>query len=216
MRYIRGQISPTTPERVRNVAQRNERGQRVLESPEYHRPPHHVRIAQLGTSVPPIPPIAPPPAPIFRHFPENLAQQYAALPPFPRQPVRGRGRGRGINTIAPAPAPQLAPAFVPAMRYQYLPADLAQQAAALPDVLQPAFVPAPPVFVPPPIVPPPAPVFRYLPADLAQQHAALIPFPRQPVRGRGRGRGINTPVPASLPFSEIAARYAALQPVCFF
>jgi hypothetical protein len=179
--YIRDQTPPTTPERVRNVAQRSERDQRVLESPEYHRTPHHVRIARLGASVPPVPPPVfmpppnvPPPAPVYGHLPPHLAQQYAALPPLhPRRQA----------SVAPAPAPQLAPAFVP---------------------------------VP---VPAPAPVMQYqhLPPNLAQQLAALPPL-IQRGRGRGRGRGNSTivPDPAPLPFSEIAARYAALQPVCFF
>jgi hypothetical protein len=174
--YIRDPTPPTTPERVRNVAQRNERDQRVLDSPEHHRTPHHVRIARLGVSVPPIPPpvfmpppIAPPPAPLYSHLPAHLAEQYAALPPLnPRRQA----------LVAPVPAPQLAPAFIPA--------------------------PAPA----------PAPVMRYqhLPADLAQRVAALPPL-IQPGRGRGRGRGrVNNP---TMPFAEIAAQHAALQPVCF-
>ena len=89
MDYIRYQ---TTPERVRTEAQRNERDQRVLDSPEHHRTPHHVRIARLGASVAPIPPpifMPPPlprPAPVYSNLPAHLAQQYAALPPL--QPRR--------------------------------------------------------------------------------------------------------------------------------
>ena len=174
MGYIRDQTPPTTPERVRNAAQRSEHDQRVLESPEYHRTPHNVRIARSGASVPPVPPPAfmPPPAPVYSHLPPHLAQQYAALPPLhPRRQA----------SVAPLPVPQLAPAFVPVpapvMGYQHLPANLAQQLAALPPLIQ---------------------------------HGRG--------RGRGRGRGNNTTVPAAapLPFAEIAARYAALQPVCIF
>jgi hypothetical protein len=137
--YIRDPTPPTTPERFRNVAQQNERDQRVLDSPEHHRTPHHVRIARLGVSVPPVPPpvfmpppIVPPPVPVYSHLPAHLAQQYAALPPL--------NPGRQAS-VAPVPAPQLAPAFVPApapvMRYQHLPADLAQRVAALPPLIQP-------------------------------------------------------------------------------
>jgi hypothetical protein len=177
--YIRDQTPPTTPERVRNVAQRSERDQRVLESPEYHRTPHNVRMARLGASVPPVPlppTNLPPPAPVYSHLPPHLAQQYAALPPLhPRRQA----------SVAPVSVPQLAPAFVP--------------------------VPAPA----------PAPVmgYQHLPPDLAQQLAALPPLIQSGRgRGRGRGRGNNTslPAPAPLPFAQIAARYAALQPVCIF
>ena len=122
------------------MAQQNERDQRVLESPEYHRTPHHVQIARLGASVPPVPPLVftlppdvPPPAPVYSHLPAHLAQQYAALPPlYPRRQA----------SVAPAPALQLAPPFVPApapapvTRYQHLPPHLAQQLAALPPLIQ--------------------------------------------------------------------------------
>ena len=169
---------PTTPEHFRNAAQQNERDQRVLDSPEHHRTPHHVRIARLGVHVPPpvfmppaiVPPPPPPPAPIYSHLPAHLAQQYAALPDlYPRRQA----------SVVPLPVPQLAPAFVPTpalARYSHLPADLAQQVAALPPLME---------------------------------------------RGRGRGRRYNTtapaphPAPAPLPFAEIAAQYAALPPVCF-
>ena len=74
MGYIRDPTPPTTPERVRNEVQQNERNQRVLESPDYHRTPHN---AQLGTSVPTATASAP--------------------------PGRGRGRGRGNNTTVTTP-----------------------------------------------------------------------------------------------------------------
>ena len=158
---------PTTPERFRNAAQQNERDQRVLDSPEHHRTPHHVQIAQLGASVPPPvfmppaivpPPPPPPPPPIYSHLPAHLAQQY----------------------LYPSVAPVLAPAFVPApARYSHLPADLAQCVAALPPLME---------------------------------HGRG----RGRGRSRSRGRGNDTTVPAPLPFSEIAARYAALPYVSFF
>ena len=159
---------PTTPERFRNAAQQNERDQRVLDSPEHHRTPHHVRIARLGVSVPPIPPsvFMPPaivPPPIYSHLPVHLAQQYDALP-----------------DLYPSVAPGLAPAFVPApARYSHLPADLAQHVAALPPLME-------------------------------------CGRGRGRGRSRSRGRGNDTTVPAPLPFSEIAARYAALPSVSFF
>ena len=151
-------MSPTTPER----------DQRVLESPEYHRTPHNVRIARLGASIPPVPPPvfmpppnAPQPAPVYSHLPEELARQYAALPPL---------HPRRQSSVQPVPAPAFAPA--PVTAYRNLPPHLAQQLAALPPLIQPGRG-----------------------------------------RGRGRGRGNNTVAPAPLPFAEIAAQYAALQPV---
>ena len=161
---------PTTPEHFRNAAQQNEHDQRVLDSPEHHRTPHHVRIARLGVSVPPpvfmppaIVPPPPPPPPIYSHLPAHLAQQYAALP-----------------DLYPSVAPVLAPAFVPApAHYSHLPADLAQRVAALPPLME-------------------------------------CGRGRGRGRTRGRGRGNDTTVPAPLPFSEIAAQYAALPSVSFF
>ena len=107
--------------------------------------------------------MVPPPIPQFTHLPANLAQQFVALPPL--NPVRQRGRGRGRGTpIVPDPAPafalapafELAPALAPApapatTHYQHLPANLAQQLAALPALPQrgrirrntPAAAPAP-------------------------------------------------------------------------
>ena len=92
--------------------------------------------------------MVPPPIPQFTHLPANLAQQFVALPPL--NPVRQRGRGRGRGTpIVPDPAPafalapafELAPAPAPApapatTHYQHLPANLAQQLAALPALPQ--------------------------------------------------------------------------------
>ena len=118
------QTPPTTPERVQSSAQQNEREQRVLDSPEHHRTPHQVRMARLGAAVPPIPapvflppPVVPPPAPVYRHLPAGLAQDFVALPPLV-QHGRGRGRGRGRGTV-PAPIPF---------------AEIAAQYAALPPV----------------------------------------------------------------------------------
>jgi len=105
----RNQTPPTTPQRVRSSAQQDERDQRFLDSPVRHRTPHHVRMAQLGAAVPPIPapvfvapPVVPPPAPLYRHLPAHLAQQLAALPPM--NPVY---QGRRQLSAAPAPAPVL-------------------------------------------------------------------------------------------------------------
>ena len=117
MDYIRYQ---TTPERVRTEAQRNERDQRVLDSPEHHRTPHQVRIERLGASVPPIrppifmpqaPPIVPPPAPVYSNLPAHLAQQYAALPPL--QPRRQA-------SVAPVPPLQPAPPLAPVTNFYFL------------------------------------------------------------------------------------------------
>ena len=48
---------PTTPEWVWSEAQKNECGQRVLESHEYHKTPHHVQLARSGVFTPAMPPI---------------------------------------------------------------------------------------------------------------------------------------------------------------
>jgi hypothetical protein len=204
---IIGCRDPTTPERFRSGAQRNERDQRVLESPEHRRIPHHVQIAQSGVSAPPIhppifmpPAIVPPPAPVYQNLPSHLAQQYADLPDlYPRRQA----------SVAPPPVPQLAPAFVPVPGpgpYRNRPANLAQRLAALPPAPVPQLAPA--------FLPTPGPgQYQNLPAHLAQQLAALPPL-IQRGRGRGRGRGYNAIVVAPLPYAEIAAQYAALPPVC--
>ena len=154
-----------------------------MESPEYHRIPHNVRMAQSSVSVPSIPPhvfmppaMVPPPAPVYRNLPAHLAQQYAALPDlYLRREVSVAPQL--APAFVPAPAPQLAPAFVPApARYSHLPADLAERVAALPP---------------------------------------LIERGRGRGRGRGRSRGSSTSVPAPLPYAELAAQYAALPSVCF-
>ena len=99
--------------------------QRVLDIPENHRTLHHVWIAQLGVSVPPIPPsvFMPPaivPPPIYSHLPVHLAQQYDALP-----------------DLYPSVAPGLAPAFLPApAHYSHLSADLTHHVAALPSLME--------------------------------------------------------------------------------
>ena len=138
--FYRDQTPPTTPERVRSEAQQNERGQRVLESPEYHRTPHHVRLARSGVFTPAMPPpvfmppvVVAPHASVYNDLPPHLAQQYTALSDlYPRR--------LGQASVAPGPGPQLAPAFVPApaapARYPNLPTDLAQRLAALPPLVE--------------------------------------------------------------------------------
>ena len=215
---FRDQTSPSTPERVRSAAQRNERDQRILESPEYHRPPHNVRINVSAPVFMPQP-VAPPPVPIYSNFPPHLAQQYEAL-----QNLYPRRDTSVAPLLAPAfvPAPAPAPAPAPPTRFSHLPPDLAQRVAALNDPyprrdvsvtpqLAPAFVPVP--------APAPAPAhYSHLPANLAQQVAALPPMPqhgRGSLRGRPRGRGNNTivPAPAPLPYAQLAAQYTALPPL---
>ena len=101
MDYIRDPTPSTTPERVRNEAQWNECNQRVLESPDYHRAPHQVRIAQSDTFIPPAPvypnlpadllplqialsdtSILPVPASVYPNLPADLSEQYAAVLPL--------------------------------------------------------------------------------------------------------------------------------------
>jgi hypothetical protein len=183
----RDNTPPTTPQRVIATAQQAERDQRVLESPEIHRTPHHVRITRLGPLNPPppfdniIPPAVPPPNPQFPHLPPNLLQQLAALPPL--NPVRQRGRGRGRQApIVPVPAFALAPAF-----------ELAPAAAASTTH------------------------YQNLRDDLAQRLAELPSLPQIPQRGRSRRNIPAPAVaPAPLPFEEIAVQYNALPPVCIF
>ena len=71
----RDQTPPTTPEHVQSEAQQIERDQRVMESPEHHRTPHHIWMARSGVSIPPIAPpvfvpptIVPPPLLLFTEF----------------------------------------------------------------------------------------------------------------------------------------------------
>ena len=184
----RDQTPPTTPERVRSEAQQTERDQRILESPERHRTPHHVRMARSGVSIAPIPPpvfvpptIVPLPAPIYRNLDTRLAQQYAALPDlYPRRQP----------SIAPVPAPQLAPAFVPApAQYTNIP-DLAQRYAALPPLIERG-------------------------RGRGSRGRGRPALPPLTEHGIGRGRG-NTPTASAPPMSytELAARYAALPSVC--
>ena len=216
----RDQSPPTTPECFRSEAQQTERGQRILESPECHRTPHHVQMARSGVSIAPIPPpvfvpltIVPSPAPIYSNLDPCLAQQYAALPDlYPRR--------QPSISIAPVPMPQLAPA---PGQYSNI-SDLAQRYAALPPLIyprgrQPSVAPVPAPQLAPAFVPAPAPARYSNIPDLAQRYAALPPLIE---RGRGTGRG-NPPlinhgrgrVNPPLSYTELAAQYAALPPVCF-
>jgi len=109
------QTPPNTPRRNQALARQAERDDRILDSPQHHRTPHHIRTERLAHDhpVPPpifhapnnIPLVAGPvqhdnpfnanyvPPPVYQHLPQDLAQRYAALPPL--RPVRGRGRGHG-------------------------------------------------------------------------------------------------------------------------
>jgi hypothetical protein len=120
----------------------------------------------------------------------------------------------------------------PIPQFSNLPANLAQQLAALPPLnpvgqsrrgrgreRQASNVPAPALELAPAFefAPAPAAATRHylnLPPNLAQQLAELPPLPQ---RGRVR-RNISAPTPAPAPvqFEEIMAQYAALPPVCFF
>ena len=141
---FRNQTPPNTPQCIRTAAQRNERDQRLLDSPVYRRTP---QIAQLGPPV--LPPVnnnnnndpflvAPPPGPVYSHLPADLAQHVAALPSL--HPTGQRGRRRQLpNSVLPVPAPVPIPVSVPpvpATHYQHLPANLAQQLAELPPLPQ--------------------------------------------------------------------------------
>ena len=126
-------------------------------------------------------------------------------------------------SIPPVPPPVFTPSAIgpPPPIYSHLPAHLAQQYAALPELYprrQASVAPVPAPQLEPAFAPVPAPAhYSHLPADLARQVAALPPLiERGRGRGRGRGRRNNTtfPAPAPLPFAEIAAQYAALPSVC--
>ena len=86
----------------------------------------------MGASVPPPPLNMPPPAPVYRNLPPDLARMYAALPPL--QPTRW---AFVAPQLAPAfvPFPVPAPAPAPVTHYQHLSSDLAQQLAALPPLI---------------------------------------------------------------------------------
>ena len=158
----RDQTPPSTPERVRDAARRDdhERRQRVMESPQNRRVPEPFPVNNDL---------------LDRQFnyprPADLQQMVANLPPL--NPVGQRRRGRQVP-VDPALAlgPPFAPAPAPApAQYRYINADLAQQVAALPPLQQrgrgrgrgrrgdnPAPAPAPVAF-----------------GDLANQVAALPP-----------------------------------------
>ena len=110
------QTPPNTPRRNQALARQAEWDDHILDSPQHHRTPHHVRMERMAPAVPPplfhaphnIPPVAgpvqhddpfnvnyaqPPVPPVYQHLPPDLAQRLAALPPL--IPVHGRGRGRG-------------------------------------------------------------------------------------------------------------------------
>ena len=110
------QIPPNTPRRNQALARQADRNDRILDSPQHHQTPHHVRMERMEPTVPlPLfhaqhntPPIAgpvqhddpfnanyaqPPAPPVYQHLPPDLAQRLAALPPL--LPIHGHGRGRG-------------------------------------------------------------------------------------------------------------------------
>ena len=115
------QTPPNTPRQNQALARQAERDDRILDSPQHHRTPHHVRMERMAPAVPPplfhaphnIPPVAGPvqhdypfnvnyaqsPAPpVYWHLPPDLAQRLAAHPPL--IPVCGRGRGCGCGQPA--------------------------------------------------------------------------------------------------------------------
>ena len=218
----RDQTPPTTPERVRSEAQQTERDQRVLESPECHRTPHHVWMARSGVSIAPMPPpvfVPPtivPPLLLFMAIwihvwhSSMLLYQIYTQEDNPSSPLH----------LCP---PQLAPAPGQCSNIS----DLAQRYVALPPLIyprgrQPSIAPVPTTQLAPAFVPAPAAQYTNIP-DLTQQYAALPPLiecgrgrGRQVIEhGMGRGRGNNTTVSAPpMSYTELAARYAALPSVC--
>ena len=125
----------STPEHVRDAVQQDdhEQRERLMESPQNRRVPDPLPVNQQFN---------------YLH-PANLAQMRDNLPPLIPGGWRGRRRQPPVDpapapdfalgpAFAPAPAPDfaLAPAFAPDPApapawYQYIPADLAQQVAAL-------------------------------------------------------------------------------------
>ena len=108
---------PNTPQRVRIAAQRLERSNRTLDSPQTHRTPHQAiapLIQPLHFNVVPPPPsvvvpgddpfavpaqVAPVNGPVqfnghqYRHLPQHLTEALQNLAPL--APPGGQGRGRG-------------------------------------------------------------------------------------------------------------------------
>jgi hypothetical protein len=82
---------PTSPQRHQEAARHAERSARLMASPEQRRTPAGPSAASTSAPPPPPPPVAqtstggP-----YPHLPPHLAAQYAALPPFPSAPRRGR------------------------------------------------------------------------------------------------------------------------------
>ncbi len=107
------QTPPNTSQWNQALARQAERDDHILDSPQHHQIPHHVRMKRLAPAVPlPLfhapPSVAgpvqhddpfnanyaqPPAHPVYQHLPPDLAQRLAALPPL--LPVHSRGCGCG-------------------------------------------------------------------------------------------------------------------------
>ena len=166
---------------MRIAAQRQERDQRIMLSPQHRRSPNPqaiyvppLRFHYPNGIAPPVnpnhvdpfggpaPPVAPPTynGQIYHHLPANLAAQMAALPPMPAPAQRRRQRARAVP---PAPAPPVAqlPLPLPLLPLPLLP-------------LPPP--PAPPVAQ----LPPPLPLLPLPPPPPPPPNPPRLPSARQP------------------------------------
>ena len=82
---------PTSPQRHQEAARHAECSARLMASPEQRRTPAGPSAASTSALPPPPPPVAQTSTEgPYPHLPPHLAAQYAALPPFPSAPRRGR------------------------------------------------------------------------------------------------------------------------------
>ena len=137
------QTPPNTPRQNQALARQAERNNHILDSPQHHRTPHHVRMERLAPAVPPllihaphnIPPVAgpvqhddpfnanyaqPPAHPVYQHLPPDLAQRLAALPPLLPVYGRGCGHGHGQPPVQNANLPHQNPPVHPAVCFLLL------------------------------------------------------------------------------------------------
>jgi hypothetical protein len=124
----RSETPPNTPQRARIAAQRSERDNRMMDSPEHHRAPHAMRspghIAPINLGLPVHAPNLAPGNNPFLAPPAPLPAPVTA-PVFAPAPAPALG-----------PAPALAPAVYNGQQYNHLPAALAQLLAGIPPMPQ--------------------------------------------------------------------------------
>ena len=147
---------PNTPQHVRIAAQSSECDNRTMDSPQHCCAPYtmcspgHVAPINLGLPVhAPLPPLgndpflaAPAPASVLAPAPVLAPALAPVLAPAPAPVIAPVIPPAPAPVLAPAPPPDHAPAPAPhpvvygGWQYNYLPAALAQQLAAMPPIGQ--------------------------------------------------------------------------------